>query len=351
MERKTCTLFIALMLMNLFPSCITISNLSNSPNAFVITGSGNLVPNYEAKNEKSLFIANEFDNLSKKLSNIERELKLLKVSTSISDKAIASSHYKNAIESLQIVSNEISTKRPNRNTIKKTINPEVTKLLSSYSKLLALNKGLTYSDLAPKTQQFWNAFFENNEVQYNNTLTNESKLSTLFDLHQLRIIGNNYESCSWTNGEFDRCMNLPSNKLSILNQIPNIKELTFSNIQLSNLRGFDHTPLIEELYLDCNNLTSINGIEPLTELKVLTIRENNLTNLNGLEHLENLQTLHCTGNEINDITAIIELRKRFPNTLKTFSINVKYLSKQQLNELNSLFTQQNSNGHERIYHL
>lgn len=146
------------------------------------------------------------------------------------------------------------------------------------------------------------------------------------------------------------------NDLTPLNKLTNLKELNFSNTQVSNLQpirnltklkiiNFSSTGVgsleelkyaisLEQIY--CNNSSALSDLSPVSNFKNLQIlhchNNSSLTDISPVAALENLTELNCDNTAISDVSALKDLKSL--KTLKVSNTRISNLS--DLNALTSL---------------
>jgi Leucine-rich repeat (LRR) protein len=106
-------------------------------------------------------------------------------------------------------------------------------------------------------------------------------------------------------------LSLDNNKLTKLpeglEKLTQLKELTFGNNQLTDVKGLKKLTQLKVLVLYDNKLTNVKGLEKLTHLTELWLDGNKLTNVKGLENLTQLKYLYLDDNKLTDVKGLEKL--------------------------------------------
>ncbi|SFB72414.1 Leucine Rich repeat-containing protein [Flexibacter flexilis DSM 6793] len=88
-----------------------------------------------------------------------------------------------------------------------------------------------------------------------------------------------------------------------------LKILSLSNNNISDISKLDALKNLEELSLNYNQITDISAVANKIRLKYFSIKENNVIDILALETCENLQILDLCNNKISDISPIKKLHQ------------------------------------------
>lgn len=95
------------------------------------------------------------------------------------------------------------------------------------------------------------------------------------------------------------------------NPYDKITNLSYDNMELSDLNGIENFINLRRLIVNNNRLTSLKDIENLFELTEIYCESNLLTSLKGIENSKKLITLYCRYNQLKsleEIENLVELR-------------------------------------------
>ena len=122
-----------------------------------------------------------------------------------------------------------------------------------------------------------------------------------------------------------RGLSVSNNNLTNLNGIEgmkHLKRLKAENNQIVNVEGIKGLKNLKEVYLSNNQIASLDGINKLTKLIYLDLSNNLLTNVKGIGKLKKLKELRLTGNRLSDTSGMKSLK-----SLKILSLDHNKLKK------------------------
>ena len=96
----------------------------------------------------------------------------------------------------------------------------------------------------------------------------------------------------------------PLEDLSGLIPLYHLKYLSFTHMQITDIRLLKRHGQLEHLFLYNNHLTTIDGIEGMSQLKELYLQENQLKSLTPLRYLHNLEKLYVSNNLLESLEGI-----------------------------------------------
>ncbi|MEY4902546.1 MAG: hypothetical protein RLZZ292_361 [Bacteroidota bacterium] len=119
-------------------------------------------------------------------------------------------------------------------------------------------------------------------------------------------------------------------KIEGLEQLINLKNLSFVHNQIRRIEGLEQLTRLEKLFLNQNRITKIEGLEQLTNLINLGLTGNEIIKIESLTQLENLENLWLNRNHIVNIEGLDKLDKLTmvdfnENQIKDISPLLKYI--------------------------
>ena len=96
------------------------------------------------------------------------------------------------------------------------------------------------------------------------------------------------------------------NIIDALKYCQKLKNVTFSNMEISNMKKIGELGNLYNLAMRANSIGKIEGIENMTDLKYLYLGKNKIEKIENLEKLSNLYLLDLSENDIQDITPLKE---------------------------------------------
>ena len=96
------------------------------------------------------------------------------------------------------------------------------------------------------------------------------------------------------------------NIIDALKYCKKLKNVTFSNMEISNMKKIGELGNLYNLTMRANSIEKIEGIENMTDLKYLYLGKNKIEKIENLEKLSNLSVLDLAENDIQDITPLKE---------------------------------------------
>lgn len=96
----------------------------------------------------------------------------------------------------------------------------------------------------------------------------------------------------------------PSEDLSILAKLPELRELSLASCGLSTIEGLTGADHLEKLNLKSNTIRNLEAISSMTGLKELNLQHNALVGLEKLSVLTNLEILDISYNSVSSLTPL-----------------------------------------------
>ncbi len=96
------------------------------------------------------------------------------------------------------------------------------------------------------------------------------------------------------------------NIIDALKYCKKLKNVTFSNMEISNMKKIGELGNLYNLAMGANSIEKIEGIQNMTDLKYLYLGRNKIKKIENLEKLSNLSVLDLAENDIQDITPLKE---------------------------------------------
>ena len=96
------------------------------------------------------------------------------------------------------------------------------------------------------------------------------------------------------------------NIIDALKYCQKLKNVTFSNMEISNMKKIGELGNLYSLTMRANSIERIEGIQNMTDLKYLYLGRNKIKKIENLEKLSNLSVLDLAENDIQDITPLKE---------------------------------------------
>ena len=96
------------------------------------------------------------------------------------------------------------------------------------------------------------------------------------------------------------------NIIDALKYCQKLKNVTFSNMEISNMKKIGELGNLYNLTMRANSIERIEGIQNMTDLKYLYLGRNKIKKIENLEKLSNLSVLDLAENDIQDITPLKE---------------------------------------------
>ena len=110
----------------------------------------------------------------------------------------------------------------------------------------------------------------------------------------------------------------------ILKSLPNLKKITFKNLEFDSLIVLKDILTLEELNFDSCNIGSLTGIENLTKIKNLSFVDTGIESIEQLKTLNKLNSLTLSQTFVSDLSPIKDSNISFLDI--TDSTNIKNLN-------------------------
>ncbi len=197
--------------------------------------------------------------------------------------------------------------------------------------------GLSYTDIDDTTVISKMEFLEELHLGDCINITSVNGLEELHYLTNLNIDSTYIESLADISASNsierisyrDNCLN----RISSLENFPNLKELIITGQNISKIEGLENCNSLKKLRLSTTRINKIEGLDKLINLEVLNLNHNELSNISGLNKLANLKKLNLSENQISEVKNLDGLKNL--ELLLLESCGVTQFNTEFLFELNS----------------